>query len=334
MSLHQLHRSLRCLSTLQRSAIAAVSSPSPPSSFIKQQNTSTRLMLRSFATGSRGSRGHGWYVNYRAGKGGRHLQGEYHDRESVEECLAWNQAVLGLGQQQVYLDVVMERRRAETRKETEEKQQQGDNNNSTRNTHTSHHQGTVPSLDSLTGERHRLVLNVATTVMPETTDNFLKLLEEKNKGYTGTLLYRFEKNVGLCGGDVLTNTGKTGQAAEPNCPAVPLARDILEDPLPLWHLPGTITMMVSTVGTVDSRFVLCTQHAPHMDGIHRAFGQLEPDSLQVVQEWQKSLLTQDGIPTSYDLVVVECGVVGEVNSSSPATDSDSAPEPTVVSATA
>ena len=251
--------------------------------------SATRLSLetsprRTLATGTRGSRGHGWYVNYRAGKGGRHLQGEYHDRD-LDECRQWNDSILELGQEQVYLDVVVE----------------------PRSSSVVWNRGDVPPLDSLTGPRHRLVMNIATTVMPETTENFINLCDASEDGYKGSLLYRFERNVGLCGGDVLTNTGKAGKAAH----GTPLALDIPTDPLAMWHLEGTVTMSVAKVGQVDSRFVLCTETAQHLDGINRAFGRLTDESLEIVRGWQGSLLTSKGVPTSCDLVIVECGRVGQ-----------------------
>jgi cyclophilin family peptidyl-prolyl cis-trans isomerase len=244
--------------------------------------------VRSFATGSRGSRGHGWYTNYRAGKGGRHLQGEYHDRDSLAECAAWNDAVLQLGSTQVYLDVVVEPRRHATSSVRSKKYI------------------AVPPLEALTGASHRLTIDLASTVLPATAENFVALLMAPERGYVRTRLYRIERDVGLYGGDVLTNTGKTGQAAQ----ALALTRDVSHtDPLPLWHLPGTVTMLVPTVGEIDSRFLLCTHHAPHLDGMARAFGRLTEESLAVVTKWQTSLLTVMGIPTAFDLIVAACGVV-------------------------
>jgi hypothetical protein len=66
----------------------------------------------ALATGTRGQRGHGWYVNYRAGKGGRHLQGEYFDRGELEEQTHWNASILQLGSQRVYLDICVEPKNA------------------------------------------------------------------------------------------------------------------------------------------------------------------------------------------------------------------------------
>lgn len=246
----------------------------------------TVLQRRQFATGTRGSRGHGWYLNYRAGKGGRHLQGEFHDRDSPQECAAWNDAVLQLGSTQVYMDVVAEPRRHASSIRSKKLIE-------------------VPPVDTLEGEKYRMVIDIASTVMPKTTQNFIDLLMADTGGYLGTRLYRIEKNIGLCGGDVLTNTGKTGKAAN----GKPLTIDVESDPLPLWHIPGTVTMLVPKVGEVDSRFMFCTQPAPHIDGMCRAFGRMTDQSLAVLTSWQTNLLTRDGIPSAFDLIVVECGVL-------------------------
>lgn len=242
---------------------------------------------RSLASGTRGARGHGWYVNYRAGKGGRHLQGEYHDRESPNECAAWNDAILAMGSERVYMDIVMEPRRTVqlNPKKIE-----------------------LPPLDSLTGDKFRIEMDVATKVMPETAQNFIDLLSAEVHGYLGTRLYRVEKGVGLKGGDVLANSGRLGKAANGN----PMALEIHSDPLAMWHLPGTVSMIVPKVKEIDSRFLLVSQPAPHIDGIGRAFGRMTPESLEVVVKWETTLLTKTGVPTSFDLIVTECGVGGQV----------------------
>ena len=238
---------------------------------------------RSFATGTRGSRGHGWYVNYRAGKGGRHLQGEFQDR-SLEDCQEWNAAILKLGSRRVYLDVVMEPARSNVQK-----------------------RGEVPPLDSLKGERHRLIIDLATEVMPETCQNFIDLCLAETEGYKGSMFYRIEPKVGLCGGDVLTNIGKTGKAAAGN----PLNLMVKEDPLAMWHIPGAVTMVVQTVDEIDSRFILCTGAAHHLDGINRAFGTMTPESVAIVQAWEADVLTKKGVPATFDLVVVDSGLLDE-----------------------
>jgi cyclophilin family peptidyl-prolyl cis-trans isomerase len=265
-------RSLMCgASPLNVSSAASGSVPVPSS--------------RSFATGTRGSRGHGWYVNYRAGKGGRHLQGEFQDR-TLEDCQEWNASILKLGSRRVYLDVVAEPARSNV-------QVRGD----------------VPPLDSLKGERHRLLIDVALEVIPETCQNFIDLCsaDADEDGYTGSLFYRIEPKVGLCGGDVLTNIGKTGKAAAGN----PVNLTVQKDPLVMWHVPGTVTMVVQTVDEIDSRFILCTGSAHHLDGMNRAFGTMTPESLAIVQEWEATVLTKKGVPAMFDLIVVDSGVVDD-----------------------
>lgn len=247
--------------------------------------------VRSFAGGggSRGSRGHGWYVNYRAGdKGGRHLRGEYYDREDVKQCSEWNEAILKIGSTCVYLDIVIEPRNYDS---------------------PTGRQRNREDLESLTGEKVRLTMDIASTVMPETTKNFIDLC---NADFIGSKLYRIEKKVGLFGGDILTNTGRSGKAAFPQSTDIDLPGlrlDIHDDPLVMWHIPGTISMLVPKVGCIDSRFMICTETARHIDGIHRAFGQLSTSSCRIVQDWTSTLITYKGVPTSYDLIIADCGIL-------------------------
>lgn len=256
----------------------------PVSSFVSSRSRMVEpTQVRSMATGTRGSRGLGWYVNYRAGKGGRHLQGEYYDRDE-QECQEWNQAILELGKTPVYLDIVVEPHTPTVEEQPLRK---------------------TYDVTALKGDRYRLTMDLASTVMPETCRNFIDLCQAPTQGYIGSVVYRFEKKVGICGGDVLTNTGKTGKAAQ----GKPLALDVQEDPLAMWHLPGTVSMLVADVGRIDSRFILCTEYCYHLDGINRAFGQLTEESLEQVRLWQSKILTQNGKPSNFDLIVVEAGLV-------------------------
>lgn len=279
----------------------------------------SKIIRRDFATGTRGARGHGWYINYRQGKGGRHLQGDYHDRETLEACQQWNESILKLGSTPIFMDIVLEPKKNNMQEDRVDF-----------NSERPRHFEVVPPLEKLTGSKKRLVMDLASTVMPESTDNFIKLCQLENQGYKGSTLYRFEKNVGLCGGDVLTNTGKTGLPApfqysetDKNNPllesAEPLRRTILNDPLAMWHIPGTVTMLVKRVNDIDSRYLLLTERSMHMDGIHRAIGQLRPESLAMIQEWHKvMLLGRGGVPASYHLVVADCGVWTESEDEKPA----------------
>jgi cyclophilin family peptidyl-prolyl cis-trans isomerase len=292
---------------------------------------STVSQYRSMATGSRGSRGYGWFYHYRQGNGGRHLQGEYYDRDSIETCMAWNESVIQLGSQRVYMDIVAEpRRNVNSKSSSSSSSSASTTSKATTINNNPKKYFEVPPMDTLTGEKHRIVIDIASTVLPATCQNFINLLQMKasaatetagtgitpndtvdaddnRKGYRGTRLYRIEKDVGIYGGDVLTNTGRTGRAYN----ATALTTDVSQtDPIPLWHIPGTVTMIVSTVNEIDSRFLLCTQHAPHIDGISRPFGMMTPQSLHILQNWQQSLLTvQGGVPNAFDLYITDCGVL-------------------------
>lgn len=214
-------------------------------------------------------------MNYRANKGGRHLQGEYFDRP--DDCEHWNNCILEMGSERVYFEITKEPRR-------------GSGND---------------SKNDATYETYRLEMDLATTVMPETTGNFIELCLSETDGYKGSRLFRFERDVGICGGDVLTNTGKAGKAARGS----PMCYDITNDPLAMWHLAGTITMMVPKVGQVDSRFVMCTEKSEHLDGLQRAFGQLTEESVAILRNWQSKVATNRGRPSSFDFVITECGLV-------------------------
>jgi len=254
--------------------------------------------------GSRGARGHGWWVNYRAGKGGRHLQGTYShlDLESMAE---WNDAVLGMGRKLAYLDVRVEALA-------------DDNNNNNNNT------------------VHRLTLELATEVLPKATDNVLKLLDSHNndgdgEGYRSSTLHRIEKGVGILGGLVASNPNhnphqvvapttkrKMGRCHPSNrMKTSPTTMDVSSEKLVLHHLPGVVTMLQPRIGEIDSRFLVLSHNAPHLDGVSLAVGRLVDDndsdsdssSLETVQKWESSLITSHGVPTNVVLRVVDCGLL-------------------------
>ena len=299
-------------------ASAPAASPAAPSESIRWMSTQKNKNRRTnkAISGNRGSRGHGWYVKYREGRGGRHLQGEYWDRSNHHwDMQQWNDAVLSLGSQFVYLDIAVEPPAASAPTATAEvaEDDQGEKGADVQAAAAS-----AAEVKPLSTER--LIIQIASTVMPETCINFVGLCQEA--AYKGTILYRIEKEVGVCGGDVLTNTGKTGQCLQewpyessktaPTPRMNPLRRDLPppeDEPMALWHTAGTITMLCPKVNEIDSRFILCGKDAPHLDGIHRAFGKMEPESLKIVQQWQDSVLTSYGRPKSVTLRIVDCGVL-------------------------
>lgn len=277
--------------------------------------TPTTTTVRHFA---RSQKGTGWYRIYRSGKGGRSFQGEYYDRETLEQCEQWNNNIFALGSTKAYLDVVMEPKAltllaaekdefddADPAKARERAIEKAVAIAEARAKMTAGKRGAyVPPLDSLQAPVQRLELELASAVMPETCHNFITLCQ--NQDYNGTLLYRFEPKVGLCGGDILTNTGATGRSHRKDR----LTVNVHSEPLALWHIAGTVSMLVASVQEIDSRFFFCTApQSQHLDGIHRAFGRLSDDSLKLVQQWHNEVYTRNGIPTQVDIVVVKAGLL-------------------------
>jgi len=279
---------------------------------------------RSFGSGggTRGARGHGWWINYRAGKGGRHLQGDYNDTtlNTVESMAHWNDAVFALGKQRAYFDIQIE----------------GAVNNNNNNSDTTNSNTTKN--DTVT--THRLELELATTALPRATDNFMKLLQVKKEdaveddtyvdgvveGYASSTLYRVEKGVGLLGGLVTKNPNRH-PLAPPSIKAhigkchptythltSMTAMDISQEKLVLSHVPGVLTMLQPRIGEIDSRFMMLTHPAPHLDGISVAIGRVvTPQSLDTIQLWQSTLITSYGVPTNQTLRIVGCGLLGGNN---------------------
>lgn len=235
--------------------------------------------FRSFGSGggSRGARGHGWWVNYRAGKGGRHLQGEY-SHLNVDELKAWNDAVFSLGSQFVYMDILVEPLHQDEDRDEKDL------------------------------ERHRLVVELASEVFPRATENFTKLLQAEKAGFKSSTLHRVEKNVGLMGGNVWKGTGK---CHEDLCMPTSLTSMEQNENMVLSHLPGVVTMLSQRVQEIDSRFLLCSKHAPHLDGKAVAIGRLDEQSLDQVQQWESTLITQKGRPSIVQLRILDCGLLEE-----------------------
>lgn len=114
--------------------------------------------------GSRGSRGLGWLTRYREGRGGRHLQGRWFDRD-VNALSNINDVVFSLGSKRAYIDLMVEGQGASTVESDVSK---------------------------------RIVLELAEGALPITVQNFVNLLRDEDLGYKGTSVTRVEKKVGIC----------------------------------------------------------------------------------------------------------------------------------------
>ena len=299
-------------------AAAATSASSFSPSYIGGGDGAIR---RSFGSGggTRGSRGHGWFVNYRSGKGGRHLQGEY-NHLNLDDMKEWNDAIFSLGSQKAFVDIRAESSVAPI----------GVAGDSTNND------------DNDEGDddtAHRIELELATTALPLATANFLKLIKARKvdsdvdgnndagnndaDGYHGSTLHRIEKNVGVMGGLIARNPYSNPDAPGPVASKDMIgkchpdyvmdtsftAMDVSSEHLVLSHVPGIITMMQPKVHEIDSRFMMLSQHAPHMDGISVAIGRVTEESLRTIQKWESTLITSYGIPTNLTLRIVDCGLL-------------------------
>lgn len=229
--------------------------------------------IRCMASGTRGARGHGWLQKYRAGLGGRHLQGRWHYRNN-EELNQVNDDVFAINR----------------------KDANSDNNNEA-------------YLDISVGgeEARRVVIELASAALPKTTENFRLLCQEKENGYESTSLYKIEKTVGLCLGDVISNDG-TGGRCHPNVGTSGSPFAFEDEGFLVSHTgPGIVSMMSPGVHRNDSRFLITTTSAPQLDGRFVAFGRIK-EGMEVVNDIAASIFTKRGRPT-VDVKIVGCGVL-------------------------
>lgn len=234
------------------------------------------------ATGTRGARGHGWLKKYRAGLGGRHLQGRWHFRD-VNELNAVNDLVFQMNESlnakedtttisiptEAYLDLSV------------------DNN-----------------------PPRRVTIELASAALPKTTENFRLLCQEKGDtgiGYESTLVYKIEKTVGLCLGDVVSNDG-TGGRCHPAFGTYTTPYSFEDEGFLISHTgPGIVSMMSPGVHRNDSRFLITTTGAPQLDGRFVAFGRVK-EGMDVITDIATGVFTKRGRPT-VEIKVVGCGVL-------------------------
>ena len=225
------------------------------------------------ATGTRGARGHGWLKKYRAGLGGRHLQGRWHYRD-VDELNAVNDQIFSMNDAletssptEAYLDIAVG--------------------------------GSPP---------RRVVIELASAALPRTAENFTLLCgeDEGRGGYKSTLAYKIEKTVGMCFGDVVSNDGSSGRCHPSiGTPQSPFAFE--DEGFFLSHTgPGIVTMMSPGAHRNDSRFLITTADAPQLDGRFVAFGRVR-DGMDVIDDIATGVFTKRGRPT-VDIKITESGV--------------------------
>ena len=237
------------------------------SSRLIQKTLVFHTSCRQMGTGSRGARGHGWFQKYREGKGGRHLQGRYHYR-NIPELLQINDQVFSFNDTStednlVYLDVAVDK-----------------------------------------DDIHRIVIELASKALPNTCTNFRKLCNSHNDtedecewGYQNTNVYKIEKNVGLCMGDVVGLDGKGGMCHPSVYQKEKIPYTFAHESQAISHAePGIVSMLSSGLDKNDSRFIITTQDAPQLDGLYVAFGRVQ-QRMDFIQHLSQSIYTRKGKPS-------------------------------------
>lgn len=250
---HQLFSSSISSLLLPSSATVGDNKKRLPSYSLRLNN-----QYRNFGTGSRGSRGHGWYLNYRSGKGGRHLQGELSERKSEhQELVHWNNQMMDFrldGDEStnkwVFLDVELRSAsssRTVAAKTTVNKNENSDNDDEKKeeDDEKKEEEDVADDVDEKMNHNkqnkiERIKIELNPRILPHVCNNFINLCqnvyplsdiatptknnykgnddeeeeEHANRGASvgGTRFYRMIREVGICAGDILTNTGKTGQS--------------------------------------------------------------------------------------------------------------------------
>ena len=243
-------------------------------------NTSS-IVCRQMGTGSRGARGHGWFQKYREGKGGRHLQGRYHYR-NIPELLEINDQVFSFNRttstenNSVYLDI---------------------------------------AVDNDRNDIHRIVIELASKALPVTCTNFRNLCNSHNTtsddvccdwGYQNTNVFKIEKNVGLCMGDVVGLDGKGGMCHPSVWENTKIPYTFAHESQAISHAePGIVSMLSSGLDKNDSRFIITTHDAPQLDGLYVAFGRVQ-QGMDFIQHLSQSIYTRKGKP-SVNIQIVSCG---------------------------
>lgn len=249
-----------------------------------QKITTTPIIHRTFASGTRGARGHGWFLKYRAGLGGRHLQGRFHNRD-IDKRIAINRQVFGLNDKY---------------------------NPKGLNPHHPHRHLAYLDLQIMEDQKdtvHRIVIELATAALPKTCENFIKLCQDGE--YKNSKIFKIEPKVGICMGDITEkNDGMQGR-----CHAS-LGNDIVGNPATFAHEKtvlshvekGIVSMLSTGLDQNDSRFMITTvEDAPHLDGRYVAFGKVK-EGLNVLEEIVKNTYTKRGRPT-VAIQVVESGTL-------------------------
>ncbi|GFH50152.1 hypothetical protein CTEN210_06628 [Chaetoceros tenuissimus] len=219
-------------------------------------NTSSiAYQIRSF--GTRGARGHGWLQKYRAGQGGRHLQGRFHNRDT-EKLTQINNQVFELGSSSTFLDIEAEGQTHRIEIELAEK--------------------ALPN----TSENFRMLCQDGLYKQSKVFK-----IEPKVGLCLGDVTVDNTGRQGSCH-ESLNEESKT--LGMPNCFQH-------ESTVVSHAQKGIVSMLAPGLDQNDSRFMITTvEDAPHLDGRYVAFGRVK-QGMDVLEQLVKNTYTKRGSPT-------------------------------------
>ena len=221
-------------------------------------------------TGSRGARGHGWLHKYRAGLGGRHLQGTYHNR-NTDQLVALNHQVFALN----------------------------NNNNNTPNT---------AYLEfTMEGEtkRTRITLELARVALPHACNRFQELCH----GDTPSNVFKIVQGSGVCLGPTTSDTtSDTNDSSTNESSPLPSSRHVTDAyPNVLSHAQkGMVSLLSSSLNNETQLLITTVDDAPHLDGRLVPFARVT-EGLEELVSLADTVFTKRGKPNMD--IQVTCGLL-------------------------